>query len=269
MGSLHDPASQRTRAACVLAFTACFSRHCFVWVSFTQTTEAVIDGCEAAWAFFGGVFATVIPDNLSAVVDKANPTEPLFNQAFVEYAQSRGFVMEEAARLSRGRNHALRGCEGPGRDATVMGVTRHGTSGGTKNMATQSALTRTVEGRELPPPGRWSIDPSHSEVQLVVRHMMVAKVRGRFREFSGAIHIAEVPEESSVEATINTASIDTGDPNRDAHLRSPTSSTSRRSGSKERTRLERPHHRPGPGQVLRHPRHHTEGLAFRPFDLVL
>ncbi len=96
MGTLHDPASDRLRAAYVLIFTACFSRHCFVWVSFTQTTEAVIAGCEAAWAFFGGVFATVIPDNLSAVVDKANPTEPRFNQAFVEYAQSRGFVIDPA-----------------------------------------------------------------------------------------------------------------------------------------------------------------------------
>ncbi len=88
-------------------------------------------------------------------------------------------------------------------------------------MATQSALTRTSEGRELPPPGRWRIDPTHSEVQLVVRHMMVAKVRGRFREFSGTIDVAEVPEESSVEAAIKAASIDTGDPNRDAHLRGP------------------------------------------------
>ena len=67
-----------------------------MWISFTQTTEAVIAGCEAAWAFFGGVFATVIPDNLSAVVDKANPTEPRLNQAFVEYAQARGFVLDPA-----------------------------------------------------------------------------------------------------------------------------------------------------------------------------
>ena len=96
MGSLHDPAADRIRAAYVLIFTACFSRHCFVWVSFSQTTEAVIDGCEAAWSFFGGVFATVIPDNLSAVVDKANATEPRLNQAFVEYAQSRGFVIDPA-----------------------------------------------------------------------------------------------------------------------------------------------------------------------------
>jgi transposase len=96
MGSLHDPVAERTRVAYVLVFTACLSRHCFVWVSFVQTTEAVIAGCEAAWAFFGGVFATVIPDNLSAVVDKANPTEPRFNRAFVEYAQSRGFAIDPA-----------------------------------------------------------------------------------------------------------------------------------------------------------------------------
>lgn len=96
MGTLHDPASERMRAAYVLVFTACLSRHCFVWVSFSQTTEAVIEGCEAAWAFFGGVFATVIPDNMSSVIDKASPTEPRFNQAFVEYAQSRGFVIDPA-----------------------------------------------------------------------------------------------------------------------------------------------------------------------------
>ena len=59
-------------------------------VEFSQTTAAVIEGCEAAWRFFGGVFRTVIPDNLSAVVDKANPTEPRLNQAFVEYAQDPG-----------------------------------------------------------------------------------------------------------------------------------------------------------------------------------
>ncbi len=56
----------------------------------------MIDGCEAAWAFFGGVFATVIPDNMSSVIDKASATEPRFNQAFVEYGQSRGFLIDPA-----------------------------------------------------------------------------------------------------------------------------------------------------------------------------
>ena len=96
MGTLRDAATDGMRALHALVFTACVSRHCFVWLSFTQTTEAVIWGFEAAWSFFGGVFRTVIPDNLGAIVDKSNPLEPRFNQAFVEYAQSRGFAIDPA-----------------------------------------------------------------------------------------------------------------------------------------------------------------------------
>ncbi len=96
MGLIADPDADRRRVCHALIFTAAYSRHCFVWLSFTQTTAAVIDGFEAAWAFFGGIFAVVIPDNLGAIVDKANPTEPRFNQAFIEYAQDRGFVVDPA-----------------------------------------------------------------------------------------------------------------------------------------------------------------------------
>ena len=96
MGFLVDPESGRRRVVQALIFTACYSRHCFVWLSYQQTTEAVIDGFEAAWAFFGGVFATVIPDNLAAVVDDADPLAPRLNQAFVEYAQARGFRVDPA-----------------------------------------------------------------------------------------------------------------------------------------------------------------------------
>jgi hypothetical protein len=56
----------------------------------------VIAGFDAAWAFFGGVFATVIPDNMKSIVDRADGLEPRFNQAFVEYAQARGFVIDPA-----------------------------------------------------------------------------------------------------------------------------------------------------------------------------
>ena len=96
LGLVFDSATGRRRVCHALVFTACVSRHCFVWLSFTQTTAAVIEGFEAAWAFFGGVFHTVIPDNLRAIVERANPTEPRFNQAFVEYAQSRGFAIDAA-----------------------------------------------------------------------------------------------------------------------------------------------------------------------------
>jgi transposase len=96
MGLVPDPATGRRRVVWALIFTACYSRHCFVWLSFRQTTEAVIAGFEAAWAFFGGVFAVVIPDNTSAIVDQADKLDPRFNQAFVEYAQSRGFLIDPA-----------------------------------------------------------------------------------------------------------------------------------------------------------------------------
>ena len=96
MGLVFDPATGRDRVVHALIFTACYSRHCFVWLTHRQTTEAVIAGCEAAWAFFGGVFKTLIPDNMSAIVDGADPLEPRLNQAFVEYAQARGFVIDPA-----------------------------------------------------------------------------------------------------------------------------------------------------------------------------
>ena len=68
--------------------------------------------------------------------------------------------------------------------------------------------------------GTWDIDPVHSEVSFVVRHMVVSKVRGRFNEFTGTIVTAEDPLASSVEATIDAASIDTNQDQRDAHVRS-------------------------------------------------
>jgi Integrase core domain len=96
MGLIGDPASGRRRVAWALIFTAVFSRHCFVWLTFRQTTEAVIAGFEAAWKFFDGVFAVVIPDNMAAIVDEADALDPRLNQAFVEYAQARGFVVDPA-----------------------------------------------------------------------------------------------------------------------------------------------------------------------------
>ena len=68
--------------------------------------------------------------------------------------------------------------------------------------------------------GTWDIDPTHSTVGFSVRHMMVSKVRGYFREFSGEIITAETPEQSSVVATIDLGSIDTRQEQRDAHIRS-------------------------------------------------
>lgn len=68
--------------------------------------------------------------------------------------------------------------------------------------------------------GTWSIDPVHSEVGFAVRHMMVAKVRGRFTKVEGTIITEEDPLKSSATATIDPSSIDTGNEQRDNHIRS-------------------------------------------------
>jgi polyisoprenoid-binding protein YceI len=67
----------------------------------------------------------------------------------------------------------------------------------------------------------WSIDGAHSIAEFAVKHMMISTVKGRFRDLSGTVQIDERhPESSSVDAAIETASIDTGVEQRDAHLRS-------------------------------------------------
>lgn len=80
--------------------------------------------------------------------------------------------------------------------------------------------TRSFEGLDIPAPGTFAVDVSHSAAAFSVRHLVVAKTRGRFTDFSGEITIAEDPLESSVQVTINAASINTGDAKRDDHLRS-------------------------------------------------
>ncbi len=73
---------------------------------------------------------------------------------------------------------------------------------------------------QVPAQGDWAIDAAHTSIEAVARHMMVTKVRGRFTAFSGNVHVGPSPEESSVEVEIDAASIDTGNEQRDTHLRS-------------------------------------------------
>ncbi len=67
--------------------------------------------------------------------------------------------------------------------------------------------------------GRWTIDPVHSDASFTVRHL-VSKVRGRFRTIEGSIVTAENPLDSSIAVSIDPSAIDTGNEQRDAHLRS-------------------------------------------------
>jgi len=68
--------------------------------------------------------------------------------------------------------------------------------------------------------GTWQIDASHSTVGFSVRHMMVSKVRGRFEKFDATLTVADDPMQSSVQATIDSTSINTDNSDRDNHVRS-------------------------------------------------
>ncbi|MGH3585585.1 MAG: YceI family protein [Pseudonocardia sp.] len=68
--------------------------------------------------------------------------------------------------------------------------------------------------------GTWKADPAHSEIAFTVRHLMISKVRGRFTGYDVTIVTGADPKDSSTTATIDLASVDTGQPPRDEHLRS-------------------------------------------------
>jgi polyisoprenoid-binding protein YceI len=78
---------------------------------------------------------------------------------------------------------------------------------------------RAHQGISIPPVGTYQLDPAHTSVEFVARHMLT-KVRGRFGTFAGSITVGETPEESSVEVEIDTSSVVTGSDQRDQHLHS-------------------------------------------------
>jgi polyisoprenoid-binding protein YceI len=79
---------------------------------------------------------------------------------------------------------------------------------------------RTVSGVELPVLGTWSIDPGHTKLAFVARSLGFSKTRGRFTGVDGTVEVAADPTESTVEVTIDIASVESGSTRRDNHLRS-------------------------------------------------
>ena len=90
----------------------------------------------------------------------------------------------------------------------------------TDTTQTGTSISRIVEGVELPTTGTYVLDPTHTRIGFVARHLMVTKVRGHFPLFEGSITIADDPQGSTADVTIQTASVDTGTADRDTHLRS-------------------------------------------------
>ena len=68
-------------------------------------------------------------------------------------------------------------------------------------------------------PGTWNVDPSHSSLSFTARHLMITKVRGTFGTFSGTITVPEDRAHATVTGSVDTASVTTGDAQRDGHLK--------------------------------------------------
>lgn len=96
MTHLEPDATGRRRRFRAWIFTPSVSRYRFVYPCVGETTASAIEACEAAWAFYGGVFRILIPDNTAAIILQADPLQPRVVPAFLEYAQARGFVIDPA-----------------------------------------------------------------------------------------------------------------------------------------------------------------------------
>src|SRR5580700_3703316 len=77
----------------------------------------------------------------------------------------------------------------------------------------------TTTAQTPPPTGTWKIDPVHSSIEFQVKHLGIATVKGQFTEFEGTLEVT--PDGLNAHGTVNVASVDTREPQRDAHLRSP------------------------------------------------
>src|SRR3972149_2217012 len=94
MGSLEPGEDGKRRRFKAFIFTSVLTRHRFVYPVFTEQTADAIEACEAAWAYFGGIFRVLTPDNTKAIVNIAAPLDPVINITFQEYAQNRGFFID-------------------------------------------------------------------------------------------------------------------------------------------------------------------------------
>lgn len=94
MTLLRPDENGRRRRMRAWIFTPGVSRLRFVYPCFQETTVSAIEACEAAWAFYGGIFRVILPDNTKAIVQTADPLHPTIVPGFLEYAQARGFHID-------------------------------------------------------------------------------------------------------------------------------------------------------------------------------
>jgi len=96
MGMMFDPETGRKRMLWALVITLAFSRYQFVWPTFAQTTEAICEGLDRAWKFFGAMIRVLIPDNTKAMIKDPDALAPTLVAAFLDYVQARGLFVDPA-----------------------------------------------------------------------------------------------------------------------------------------------------------------------------
>lgn len=96
MGLLVDVETGRRRTLWALVVTLSFSRYLFVWPTFRQTTEAVCEGLDRAWMFFGAMTTSMIPDNTKAMIKDPDALSPTLVASFLDYVQARGIFVDPA-----------------------------------------------------------------------------------------------------------------------------------------------------------------------------
>jgi transposase len=96
MGHILDPLVGRMRMLWALIVTLAFSRYQFVWPSFSQSTEAICEGLDRAWWFFGAMPRTIVPDNMRSMVKDPDELSPTLVAAFLDYVQARGLFVDPA-----------------------------------------------------------------------------------------------------------------------------------------------------------------------------
>ena len=82
-------------------------------------------------------------------------------------------------------------------------------------------MATSITAAPAVPVGTWTVDASHSKVGFAVKHMGIATVRGEFKDFEGVLEISDDLSSAKARGTVRAASVDTNEPQRDAHLRSP------------------------------------------------
>jgi transposase len=96
MGMMVDAETGRKRMLWALVITLAFSRYQFVWPTFAQTTEAICEGLDRAWKFFGAMIRVLIPDNTKAMIKDPDALAPTLVAAFLDYVQARGLFVDPA-----------------------------------------------------------------------------------------------------------------------------------------------------------------------------